>query len=133
MLDNDFFLAEAGDGADVRARNAALRAAAQRGRCSTWVHRESGRNVTLWLLNPLLFPLRPAEELTRLYSLALEGPYLKHYNWIVGSSGKVQEMAAAGDWLVPPELVVVPPGRRRTFAGQLPTAPAPAPAAPAAP
>lgn len=75
----------------------------------------------MWPLNPLLFPLRPTEELTRMYASVLESPYLKHYNWMVGSSSKVADMVRSGDWLLPPTLATVPQPRPVTLLGQ-PTA-----------
>ncbi len=120
MLLKDYFLKEAGDGASVAARNAAMRDNVLAGQCSTFVHRASGWSFSLWPLNPLLFPLRLMEELTRMYSVMLESPYLKHYNWMVGSRGKVREMVRSGDWLLPPTLVALPPAPPPTMVASPP-------------
>lgn len=100
---------------------AAIRRNMLRGRCNTFVHKaDPSIRFTHWLLHPLLFPLRPSEELTHAYShLLLESPYLKHYNWLVGATGKVQEMLASGDWLVPSHIAEVPQRAQLTFAGSL--------------
>jgi hypothetical protein len=84
-----------------RARFRHIRANTLGGRCTSFVHARSGERFSMWLLNPLLFPLRPAEASTRVYEALLEPPYLKHYNWLVGSAAKVAEMRSAGDWLLP--------------------------------
>lgn len=118
MMSDEFYLREAGDGADFRARNAAMRDNMLSGRCSTWVHRGSGWAFTMWPLNPLLFPLRPTEDLTRMYSSMLESPYLKHYNWMIGSGSKVADMVKSGDWLLPPSLATVPQPRPTALLGQ---------------
>jgi hypothetical protein len=84
-----------------RARFRHIRANTLGGRCTTFVHARSGERFSMWLLTPLLFPLRPAEASTRMYEALLEPPYLKHYNWLVGSAAKMAEMRSAGDWLLP--------------------------------
>lgn len=122
MMHTEFYLAGAGDGANLQDRRESIREDMLRGRCSTYVHRATNETFSMWHLNPLLFPLRPIEETTRLYALTLEPPYLKHYNWMVGSAEKAREMHYAGDWLLPPTVATVPTGERmRSFAGQLKT------------
>lgn len=54
--------------------------------------------VKVWVLNPALFPLRPIYEHSRMHQVALEPPYMVHYNWIHGVKPKETRMQENGHW-----------------------------------
>jgi len=101
MVDEEYWIhGAATDRPGYRERNRILRTNMRQGACSRFVHRDTGESFSVWLLNPVMFPLRPTAEGTGLYSLHLEPPYLTHWNWVVGARAKARRMHRAGDWFL---------------------------------
>lgn len=54
--------------------------------------------LSMWILNPALFPTYPIATFTDLCEAAMEPPYLLHYNWMKGVRTKKATMAEACHW-----------------------------------
>lgn len=50
----------------------------------------------------MTFPLRPTHDDPRTRNAALELPYLKHYNWVIGAAYKTAQMKGDCNWFLPP-------------------------------
>lgn len=87
---------------DPRARNAHFQHQMSHGQCATLRRRSTGDTFTAWVLNPLTFPLRPTHDDPRTRNAALELPYLKHYNWVIGAAYKTAQMKGDCNWFLPP-------------------------------
>lgn len=65
---------------------------------------ELPEELSLWILNPVTFPTYPIVFSTDLCEVAMEQPYLLHYNWMKGAGTKAQAMADMCHWWGEPPL-----------------------------
>lgn len=76
----------------VDERNEYIRSQQSKGECLEMSYKAEPDNArakfSMWLLNPILFPLRPTYELSQLHKAIAEPPYLVHYNWLLGRGSK---------------------------------------------
>lgn len=79
-------------------RNAFWRDEMVAGRCVRYQRRSTGDEFSMWVLNPVLFPLRPTHDDLAMRRLMLEPAYLTHYNWAIGAQYKVEHMRNDCAW-----------------------------------
>ena len=68
--------------------------------CLVYEHKTSHARVSVWPLNPAMFPNFPIGVKEKMSEKILEPPFILHFNWLYGIASKISSMQGQKMWWV---------------------------------